>query len=324
MEGIFTISLDFELHWGVFDKKDRDLQKACYVNTIDIIPKLLRLFTKYEIHVTWATVGSLFAKDANEWAELKPDTQPSFSNEMYSAYIYAKKNGLADQYSWAHFAPETIREILQFAGQELGTHTFAHYYCLEPEQNPKAFEADLAAVEKAASKFNKDLVSLVFPRNQFEPQFLDICYRKGIKVVRSNPEDWFWKPIPDSRSGMLRKVLRTGDAYLPLGKRTSYPLQSIRINPNEPIQLPASRFLRPWQPKLQLANTMHVRRVMNEMAVAAKKKECYHLWWHPENFGYYPEQNLNQLEILLSHFQKMKTRFGMKSWNMGEYTSMLN
>ncbi|HEY1200814.1 MAG TPA: hypothetical protein VGE79_07530, partial [Niastella sp.] len=47
--------------------------------------------------------------------------------------------------------------------------------------------------------------------------------------------------------------------------------------------------------------------------------EVYHLWWHPENFGDYPEQNLNNLRILLEQYKKCKEKYNMTSWNMGEY-----
>ena len=46
MEGIFTVSLDFELHWGVFDKKDREARMTCYRNTLALIPQMLQMFTK--------------------------------------------------------------------------------------------------------------------------------------------------------------------------------------------------------------------------------------------------------------------------------------
>lgn len=307
------------MHWGVFDKKNRTGQKACYKNTLLLIPELLQLFSKYEVHVTWATVGSLFAEDPTEWNQLKPQVFPRYNNNVYSAYSYVKENGLDEDVDWAHFAPATVKKILQFPGQELGTHTFSHFYCLEPEQSPEAFEADLEAAQKAAEKFNNKLVSLVFPRNQFEPEFLNICYRKGIRVVRSNPVDWFWKPVADSKSGFLRKVFRTGDAYVPLGKRTSFSMKSIAVKDKQPLQIPASRFLRPWHPKYKMANKVHLRRVMNELSTAAINNECYHLWWHPENFGYYPAENLQQLKILLDHYKKLKTEHGMMSWNMGEY-----
>lgn len=323
MHGIFTISLDFELHWGVFDKKDRAAQKACYENTLRLVPEMLEMFSRYDVHVTWATVGSLFADHAAEWSLLKPGKEPQYENEVYSAYAYARAQGLEPNVNWAHFAPSHVQMIRNYPGQELGTHTFSHFYCLEPTQSPEAFSEDLDAANKASAKFNNQLVSLVFPRNQFEPGFLRICYQKGIRAVRSNPKDWFWTPVADSASGLARKIFRTADAYIPVGRRTSYPLASIKVVNDEPLQLPASRFLRPWSPRLKAANGLQLKRIKSEMSSAASRNECFHLWWHPENFGYFPEENMKQLKTLLDHYILLQDRYGMKSWNMGEYVTAL-
>jgi peptidoglycan/xylan/chitin deacetylase (PgdA/CDA1 family) len=324
VQGIFTISLDFELHWGVFDKMDRLTRIDRYQNTLQLIPHLLELFSKYEVHATWATVGGLFAKDQQEWEKLKPTIEPDYLNEKYSAYKWARIHGLGQAYHWAHFAPNTINKILQYPGQELGTHTFSHYYCLEPQNERKAFSEDLDAAKRAALKFRTEPVSLVFPRNQFNPEYLQLCYQKGIKIVRSNPRDWFWSPIPENGSNIIRKIFRTGDGYVKIGNRTSYPLTGVTLIPNEPIQLPASRLFRSWHPKYKFANKMRLRRTIEELQTAASAKECYHLWWHPENFGDYPKENMEDLNILLGEYVKAKNRFGMTSWNMGEYVRHLS
>lgn len=324
MKGTFTISLDYELHWGVFDKKDRSARSACYHNTLKLVPQMLDTFTKNEVHVTWAVVGSLFAKDQDEWNALKPNNQPHYTNEQYSAYKWAEKNGLAQEYHWAHFAPESVRSILDYPGQELGTHTFSHYYCLEKFAGKDAFGDDLSAAKKAGLKFGVAPVSLVFPRNQFNPGNLKTCYETGIRSVRTNPNIWFWAPVPDEGGGLMRKIFRTGDAYIPMQtKRTSYRLESIDVTKGEPVQLPASRFLRPWHPKYNIANKMALRRVLREMQAAAKNNECYHLWWHPENFGDYPEQNMDNLAVILSEYRKLKDKYGMCSLTMGETASLL-
>jgi hypothetical protein len=320
MEGIFTVSLDFELHWGVFDKRNREERKRCYDNTLRIIPTMLKLFDQHGVHVTWATVGSLFANDAEEWQSLKPTEEPAYENEVYSAYRYAREEGLDAQYRWANFAPELIEKILQYSGQELGTHTFSHYYCLEKLNGPDAFSADLAAVQRAAVKFNTRAISLVFPRNQFNPEHLKICYNQGIRTIRSNPADWFWSPVPDKGGNLVRKIFRTGDAYLPMAsKRTSFSLASVVPVSGEPLQVPASRFLRPWHPRYKMVNKLVLKRLMGEMTTAATRGECYHLWWHPENFGDFPEENLENLRKILAHYAECKNRYKMKSWNMGEY-----
>ena len=59
------------------------------------------------------------------------------------------------------------------------------------------------------------------------------------------------------------------------------------------------------------------------MERAAAVGETYHLWWHPHNFGYYPQQSLNALERILKHFQYCAGRFGMSSLNMGELSGAL-
>ncbi|MBD0332887.1 MAG: polysaccharide deacetylase family protein [Chitinophagaceae bacterium] len=325
MEGIFTISLDFELHWGVFDKRDRQSRESCYRNTLKLVPQMLELFAKYNVHVTWATVGSMFASCQKEWEQMRPSMLPEYAEDKYSAFLWAKENGLSEEFAWAHFAPEEVRSILDYPGQELGTHTFSHYYCLEQLKSKDAFDADLKAVNKAALKFNSKPVSLVFPRNQFNPDHLRICYENGIKVVRSNPSTWFWSPIRDEGSNLIRKVFRTGDAYVPMSlKRTSYPISSININAGEPLQLPASRLLRPWSPKYAIANKLALRRSIVELQTAGERKECYHLWWHPENFGDHPEENMKDLQLLLEQYKKCRNKLGMQSWNMGEYMQLLN
>lgn len=321
MSGIFTISLDYELHWGVFDKRDREQRKVNYKNTLNLISQLLQAFSERGVHVTWATVGALFAASKAEFEMLKPESylQPDYHNKSLSAYKHIEENALIEDLSWVYFAPDSVRLIPQYEGQELGTHTFAHYYCLEPGQKIEQFAADIDSAIKAADIFGEKMVSLVFPRNQFNAEYLKVCFDKGIKVVRSNPDQWFWSGTTDENTSLVRKLFRTGDTYIALGKNTSYPINSLRITQGEPLQLPASRFLRPYHPKYKFLNTMRLKRILSEMEMAAKRNECYHLWWHPENFGDHPQESLRDLKIIIDKFRKLQQKFGMVSWNMKEY-----
>ena len=321
MPGIFTISLDFELHWGVFDKRNRNEREVNYKNTLKIIPELLQLFSENEVHVTWATVGALFASGQDEFEKYKPDEslQPTYQNQSLSAYKHVAENGLDEKYNWAYFAPGLVQEISKYKGQELATHTFAHYYCLEPGQNIEQFSADLEAAKKIAENIGETLVSLVFPRNQFNETYLKVCFEKGIIVVRSNPDQWFWSGTTDENTSLVRKLFRTGDTYIALGKSTSYPLKNLKVTPGEPLLLPASRFLRPFHPKYSILNKLRLKRVLHEMEEAARKNECYHLWWHPENFGDYPNESLKDLKVIIDKFRLLQNKYGMQSWNMKEY-----
>jgi hypothetical protein len=90
-----------------------------------------------------------------------------------------------------------------------------------------------------------------------------------------------------------------------------------------PVCMPASRLLRPYNPSEGFLNGMKIDRIRKEMTRAAEKGEVYHLWWHPHNFGRYPQQSLIGLKEILSHFRLCRERYGMVSLNMGEVAALM-
>ncbi|TDN82175.1 polysaccharide deacetylase [Salegentibacter sp. 24] len=311
--GALVISLDFELLWGVFDKVDWREKKEYFKNTRELIPQILQLFDKYNISCTWATVGMLFNENWEEWNTNKPDNYPEYSNAALSAYKY----GMAIQSNETEalcFAPGLINQIKNTPLQEVATHTYSHYYCLEKGQTIESFETDLRLSIKMAKKLGVELKSLVFPRNQFNEKYLEVCKKQGIQNVRSNPSNWYWK---DTKSeSLINKVFRTGDAYIGPNNK-SYKLSENIVAGNHPFSQKASRLLRPYYPNKRL-NTLKLKRIKNEMTKAAKAKEFYHLWWHPHNFGDHPQENLKDLEELLMHFDTLRQKYGYISLNMCE------
>ena len=59
MKPFFTISLDFELMWGMYDVLTMQQYSKNILGGRSAIPKILQLFKKYNIHATWACVGLL-------------------------------------------------------------------------------------------------------------------------------------------------------------------------------------------------------------------------------------------------------------------------
>jgi peptidoglycan/xylan/chitin deacetylase (PgdA/CDA1 family) len=324
-KGIFTISLDFELHWGGFEKWPLEDYRTYFLNTRKVIPSLLKLFEENEVHVTWATVGILFHDSKQELMRNFPPLKPGYRLEKLSAYHFIKTTGIGEDESDDpfHFAPSLVKQIKECPGQELGSHTFAHYYCNEEGQTINEFKEDLKAAQRAAEKYSTTLQSLVFPRNQFNEEYLKACFQQGIKIVRSNPLDWFWK-IESTQSESLWKRLNRGlDAYVGLGKENVYSLESLSVRPGLPVCLPASRLLRPYRPKELMLNDWKISRIKKEMSRAASKGLVYHLWWHPHNFGNYPSENLEGLKKILNHYRHCHKTHGMESYNMGEIADIV-
>jgi len=311
-QSIFVISLDFELHWGRFDKADPLGTKKYYRNTHKTIPKILTYFEKYKIEATWAAVGMLLAENKKEWKSFAPNLKPGYDNLTLSAYEWYEKRRI---YKKSLFAPDLVAKIIETTGQELGSHTFAHYYTMEPGQTAEEFKADLDAAKRISSaKFNVIPTALVFPRNQCNPAYLKICKEAGFEVIRSNPSNWFWKNT--HKETLIKKIFRTADTFFPTGRRTSFPLHEVTMHPDLPLQIPSSRLLRSSKPTNKIFNGLRIKRIKQEMTLAAKKGEVYHLWWHPHNFGEHPKQNMTDLKEILEHFSKLKTTYGMISKNL--------
>lgn len=310
-KGALVISLDFELVWGLFDHIEIKDKVTYFNNTLEAIPQILRLFDKNSIHATWATVGMLFNENWEEWHSNIPEIMPTYTRKEFDAYEYGKRHqelGLEKFF----FAPHLIKSIQNVVGQEIGTHTYSHYYCLEKGQTKVQFEADIAQCVKIASKFDIELKSLVFPRNQFNKEYLEICLINQIETVRSNPNYWYWDT--SKKETLAIKLARTGDAYLPLGRK-SYTGES--LNASKVLCQPASRFLRP-QNSIHFLNSTRLNRIKSEMIQAAKKGEIYHLWWHPHNFGVDVSGSIKTLEAIIETFKFCSETYGMESFTMKE------
>ncbi len=308
-KGALVISLDFELVWGIFDHIEVTDKVSYFNNTLWAIPKILALFEKYSIHATWATVGMLFNENWDEWQNNVPSILPTYDNSSLNPYAYGNKHHKRNLDSF-FFAPTLIRDLQSVSGQEIATHTYSHYYCLENGQTVEQFDIDLQQAISIAQKFNISLQSLVFPRNQFNKDYLEVCSKNHIETVRTNPDNWYWDVSKPST--LFTKIVRSGDAYLPLGKK-SYSSNTIACD--AVFCQPASRFLRP-QHTLSLLNSARVLRIKQEIISAAKNEEIYHLWWHPHNFGLDTESALKSLESILVTYVHCRDTYGMKSLTM--------
>src|SRR5260221_3796464 len=93
MKGTFCISIDTELLWG---RKDLDYSKFIEKTKKEriIIKRLLALFKKYNISVTWATVGKLYEGNDPLWSgkdiikSIKKDKIHELGSHSYSHEIF--------------------------------------------------------------------------------------------------------------------------------------------------------------------------------------------------------------------------------------------
>lgn len=310
-KGNLIISLDFELMWGVFDKKSVQNYGQNIIGVHTLIPKLLDLFDQHGIKATFATVGFLFAKNKQELIDFSPFIKPSYTRQELSPYgTYLQSVVAVDQY---HFAINLI-QLIHSRGHEIASHTFSHYYCKEKGQTKAQFEADLKAALAIAKNYDIELKSLVFPRNQVEENYLEILSQLGIESYRGTEKSWLYASRNGDEETPWRRFARLLDSYCNLSGHNTFAIQKGQY----PVNIPSSRFLRPYNPALAAFENLRIKRIKGSMLHAARQQLNYHLWWHPHNFGVNQEENLNVLSNILGYYNQLHSEYGFANQTMAQ------
>lgn len=317
--GSLIISLDCELFWGMSDKTTLADYGKNILGARAAVPRMLELFERYEVGATWAVVGMMTFGRKEELLAALPSVQPRYTDARLSTYEYLAhadigEDETSDPY---HFGESLVREVMQHPRQEIGSHTFSHYYCREEGQDETTFRMDIAAEAAALARLGRAAKSLVLPRNQWRPDYLDACREAGITAFRGNQRAFIYAARDErAQTNPIIRLLRLVDQYLPVfGHHVAYDAQMKKTMPRN---IPASLFLRPYNPRLAFLEPLRRARFKAAMTKAAKTGGTFHLWWHPHNFGLDTDKNLATLEELLKHFAYLRTHYGMQSQTMGE------
>ncbi|NRA93635.1 MAG: polysaccharide deacetylase family protein [Psychroserpens sp.] len=330
MNGHFVISLDYEIHWGVFDKKSVDDYYENLTNVGLVIDRLLELSKKYDVKITFATVGFLFAKDKQELLTYAPEKKPTYYKEKYSPYPLLETIGTNEQDDPYHFGLSGIDKIKKAGIHEIGTHTFCHYYCHIPGQSIEQFDDDLKAAASIAEKESVKLESLVFPRNMIDAHkpvdqpLLDVLKKHGISSFRGKEKSFIYNIHTTKfyKNWFIFKILKFLDAYISITGPNTYDV--IKLNKGKDVvNLPSSRLLRAYSVKFKKLEKIKLKRITRAMSRAAKKGEMFHLWWHPHNFGAQTDENFETLESIFKTYQTLKESYGFESITMTDLTNKI-
>jgi len=317
-----VISLDFELHWGVRDKCAPD---GPYRNNLlgarKAIPQILDLFEEFHVAATWATVGFLFAESRHDREKFAPAVRPQYTDSRLDAYSEPTGDGEDDDP--LHYGLSLIEQIRSRARQEIATHTFSHYYCLEPGETREAFAADLRSAVAIAQRRGIDLRSIVFPRNQLRPGYEELLREAGIVCYRGNEPNWMYRPRPRSQETIAVRAPRLLDHYVSLSGPKVVRWDEI-LQPNGLCNVRSSMFLRPYSAQRKSLESARLRRIAGGIRAAAEQRGIFHLWWHPHNFGVQTEQNLQFLRSVLQVYSGCRRTHGMLSLSMVDVASLVS
>uniref|UniRef100_UPI00404896ED polysaccharide deacetylase family protein n=1 Tax=Polynucleobacter sp. TaxID=2029855 RepID=UPI00404896ED len=312
-KSIFTISLDFELFWGVRDQKSIRNYGNNILGVREAIPAILKLFLSHKIHATWATVGFVTFATRRELMAYMPNIAPGYLDKNLDPYPHLSRIGSNEQDDPYHYGYSLVSKILDTPGMELASHSFSHFYCLEPRINSGAHFADLEASVATLNRLGVKANSLIFARNQYDGDHLIEAAACGFRVFRGTESRSIYKSRPAADASIFPRLARLVDSYFNLAGPN---LASISRDDSGLVNVPSSRFLRPASKNL--LEELRLARILDAMTAAAISGSCFHLWWHPHNFGVNLIQNLSFLNKILLHFRHLQNLYGMQSMTMAE------
>lgn len=310
--GSFIFSFDFELYWGIHHNRTVESYGAHLMMVKENFSRILHLFSRYGAHFTCASVGMLYHSGLLDLLNHEPKGKPKYADDSFNPY--SKFEGLHQIDTVYLFAPELL-EMIRREGHEMATHTYSHYFCMEDGSSLGTFEIDLRKAIELGRMFGDDFVSIVFPRNQYKQEHLDICRKLGIKAYRGNQNSKLYAKSPNRFVALLKKPLRLLDSYINVSGHNCFDVG--RNLEEECLDIPASFFLRPANSGNRFAERIKMKRIKESMTYAAKNSLCCHVWCHPHNI--YSKNDMGNLEEILRHFEKLHSRFGMQSNTMRDF-----
>ena len=312
--GALVISLDFELHWGSRDHVARSSSSyAELAGSRQVGSDLADLLARRGIRATWATVGFLFASTRQELELHRPARVPAYAQAVLDPYV--EPVGRDEREDPEHLAGSLVDHLVRTEGQEVGSHTFSHYYCLEAGQHEADLRADLAAAQAIAGRRGLTLTSLVLPRNQWNPAYAAAVRESGFTSYRGPQPTFGHEARATGGHGRIDRLARLADTYCGVAPPPTFAWGE-RLQPSGLTDLPASAFLRPLSPGRRRIEPLQLRRLVRGLRDAAQRGRIFHLWWHPHNFARFPQESFAFLELFLDEFDHLAVSDGLRTMTM--------
>jgi peptidoglycan/xylan/chitin deacetylase (PgdA/CDA1 family) len=315
-----VVSIDVELAWGLRDllPPDGGAYRENLLGARRALPRLLDLFRAYDVAASWAMVGFLMAGSRDELMDCAPPPhlRPSYADRRLDPY--GEPLGRDEDADPLHFGASLVAQIQACPRQEIASHTFSHYYCLEPGQTRASFAADLAAAVRIAGARGVRLSSIALPRNQINPAYAGALGEAGIAAVRGTQRRWPYRPATDAVDRSLaRRAARLFDAYTGATGSHVQPWGDVRRADGTCV-VAASMFLRPYSRLARQLEAVRLARIQRGVRAAAASGGLFHLWWHLHNAGRHIDENLGALRAVLDTFAACREGHGMRSLSMQE------
>jgi len=306
--GVFTISIDVELEWAMHDKPTQ-LSSHCAIKLErEIVQRILRLFSKYDIRATWAVVGNLLSTESNWGGEkANPQNSRSITGDIKRECFFQHAENYDEPLRYGRDIIEWIKNASP--RQEIGSHSFCHISYNEARTNRDAVRADIASAKKVHKALDLPFEVFIFPYNMVG--YRDLLSKAGVSVYRGVSRRWYYS-IPCCSLQRLLNLLYFIIAVTP-------PTVTPIVDETGMVNIPDSMLFSARGGCRSLVSSKSlIKRGLAGLNRAVERGEIFHLWFHPSNFVYKTDEQFYVLEAILKDAQRLKESGQLEILTMGD------
>jgi peptidoglycan/xylan/chitin deacetylase (PgdA/CDA1 family) len=188
-KGGLIISADFEMAWAWrYAKTGSDYLKKGQKERKNF-PKIIDILEKYNVPITFSTVGHLFLEKCNkgdhDWMRRIPHFDDHWKFIEGDWYDHDPYSNYKEAPEW--YAPDLIQMIIDSkVNHKIGTHTFSHIDFSYKNCPSGVGEDEIKACKNAAEPYGVTLKSMVFPGGTWGN--IEALKNHGIQIYRKNVE----------------------------------------------------------------------------------------------------------------------------------------
>jgi len=286
--GALTISIDLELAWGVWDILTPEDLRLAESAERPICMALLDLFDRYQVAATWAMVAAILDRESGQARPGAPAC-------------------------W--YAPDIVERIVKArAGHEIGSHGGRHIYFADvadaPARDDLAFAAEVHRVNGLPFR------SFVFPRNAIG--HLGAVAEAGLHTFRG--PDAGWTGAARRAGRRIGQAVNLADKMLPVPPPAVTAIKTGRL-----VDIPGSMLLLGRNgPRRFILPAVTRAKLRMGLARARRSGGTFHLWFHPSNFYYRRDEQLDTIAWFLGHAADEAARGRIEIRTMGAFADGLS
>ncbi len=282
-QGVFTLSLDFELIWGTVDLFGPErFRRACEIEREIVIARLLSLLEEFEIAATWCILGHLLLPGCRR-SDGRAHPEIVRPRHAWVHGDWLQHDPCTDEARAPLFYGRSLVERIRACRvpQEIGSHSFSHAVFSDPGCSREAAASELQASVEAARHLGLELRSFAFPRNGVG--HLDLLPQFGFTNYRGPAPRWYERRQPPTALQRLARLWSVLAAAEPPAVAPAQAAHGL-------VNVPASMIYSPRHgPRRYISVSRRVRRARKGLDAATRAGRVFHLWFHPTNLADEPE-----------------------------------